>query len=102
MHLCLFQRNNGGRTLRVKLVKPEEMQFLFLFSSPGKAVPTRTMTSWKWVVVGGKRPFTFLLRANCAGIFKQSMGARNRVGIGLPPGYIGWRNSFLGIDSWAP
>jgi len=31
-----------------------------------------------------------------AGIFKQSMGARN------PPGYIGWRNSFLGIDSWAP
>jgi hypothetical protein len=19
-----------------------------------------------------------------------------------PPGYIGWRNSFLGIDSWAP
>ncbi len=41
-----------------------------------------------------------------AGIFKRSMGARNRVGIGLPyqpPGYIGWRNSFLGIfDSWAP
>ncbi len=33
------------------------------------------------------------------------MGARNRGGIGLsyrPPGYIGWRNSFLGIDSWAP
>jgi len=23
----------------------------------------------------------------------------NRTG---PPGYIGWRNSFLGIDSWAP
>jgi hypothetical protein len=23
----------------VKLVKPEEMQFLFLFSAPGKAVP---------------------------------------------------------------
>jgi hypothetical protein len=39
MHLCLFQRNNGGGTLRVKLVKPEEMQFLFLFSAPGKAVP---------------------------------------------------------------
>jgi len=19
-----------------------------------------------------------------------------------PPGYIGWRNSFLGIDAWAP
>ncbi len=40
-----------------------------------------------------------------AGIFKQSMGARNRVGMGYrtgPPGYIGWRNSFLGIDSWAP
>jgi hypothetical protein len=35
------------------------------------------------------------------------MGARNRVGIGLSyrpamPGYIGWRNWFLGIDSWAP
>jgi hypothetical protein len=26
------------------------------------------------------------------------MGARNRVGIG-PPGYIGWRNSFLGIKN---
>jgi hypothetical protein len=28
------------------------------------------------------------------------MGARNRVGIGFrtgPPGYIGWRNSFLGF-----
>jgi hypothetical protein len=40
-----------------------------------------------------------------AGIFKQSMGARNRVGIGYrtgPPGYIGWRKSFLGIDSSAP
>ncbi len=34
-----------------------------------------------------------------AGIFKESMGARNRGG---PPGYIGLRNSFLGIDSWAP
>jgi hypothetical protein len=33
-----------------------------------------------------------------AGIFKQSMGARNRVGIG-PPGYIGWRNSFFGIKN---
>jgi hypothetical protein len=34
-------------------------------------------------------------------------GARNRVGIGLSyqpamPGYIGWQNWFLGIDSWAP
>ncbi len=40
-----------------------------------------------------------------AGIFKQYMGARNRVGIGLscrPARYIGWRNSFLGIYSWAP
>jgi hypothetical protein len=38
-------------------------------------------------------------------IIEQSMGARNRVGIGLSytglPGYIGWRNRFLGIDSWA-
>jgi hypothetical protein len=40
-----------------------------------------------------------------AGIFKQSMGARNRGGIGLftgLPGYTAWRNRFLGIDSWAP
>ncbi len=39
-----------------------------------------------------------------AGIFKQSMGARNRIGIGCrtgPPGYIGWRNWFPGIDSKA-
>jgi hypothetical protein len=42
-----------------------------------------------------------------AGIFKQSMGARN-LGIGLSyrrtgsPGFIGLRNSFFGIDSWAP
>jgi hypothetical protein len=40
-----------------------------------------------------------------AGIFKESMAARNRGGMGYrtgPPGYIGWRNSFFGIDSWAP
>jgi hypothetical protein len=34
------------------------------------------------------------------------MGARNRGGRGLsytgPPGYIGWWNSFLGINSGAP
>jgi hypothetical protein len=43
--------------------------------------------------------------ATGAGIFKESMGARNRGGIGLsyrPAGYIGWLYSFLGIDSWAP
>ncbi len=34
-----------------------------------------------------------------AGIFKESMGARNQ---GSPPGYIGLQNSFLGIDSGAP
>jgi len=40
-----------------------------------------------------------------AGIFIQSMGARNRGEYGYrtdPPGYIGGRNSILGIDSWAP
>ncbi len=43
------------------------------------------------------------IRYFCAGIFEQSIGARNRVGIGLsytaPPGYIGCRNRFRGIDS---
>ncbi len=42
---------------------------------------------------------------NRAGIFKESMGARNRRGESYrtgPPGYIGWRNSFLEIDSGAP
>jgi hypothetical protein len=40
----------------------------------------------------------------CAGIFKQSVGARNRVGIGCrtgPPGYIVWEidslESILGL-----
>ncbi len=35
---------------------------------------------------------------SCAGIFKQYIGARNRVGIGYrtsPPGYNGCRNQFL-------
>ncbi len=35
-----------------------------------------------------------------AGALEQSMGARNRVGIGI--GYMGWWNRFLGIDYWAP
>ncbi len=38
-----------------------------------------------------------------AGIFEQSLGTRNRIGIGLsyrPASYIGWRNWFFGIDSW--
>ncbi len=41
-----------------------------------------------------------------AEIFKESMGARKRGGRRLsyrrPARYIGWRNSFLGIDSGAP
>ncbi len=45
-------------------------------------------------------------RGISAGIFKQFMGARNQVGIGLyrtgAAGYIGWRNEFLGIGSCAP
>jgi hypothetical protein len=56
------------------------------------------------------QPFTgTVARAHCrlyrAGIFKQSMGAWNPVGIGLsyrPARLHRWRNSFLGIDSWAP
>jgi hypothetical protein len=38
------------------------------------------------------------------GIFEQSMGSRNQLGIGSrtgPPGYIGWRNRFLRIEFWA-
>ncbi len=41
----------------------------------------------------------------CAEISEQSMGSRNRVGRWLfywPPGYIGWWQWFLGINSWAP
>jgi hypothetical protein len=42
---------------------------------------------------------------NSAGIFKQSMGARNRVGIGLlyrsARLHTAWQNLFLGIESWA-
>jgi hypothetical protein len=47
----------------------------------------------------------FKSTVNRAGIFKESMGLgteeeeRYRTG---PPVYIGWKNSFLGIDSWAP
>ncbi len=43
--------------------------------------------------------------AASAGIFKQIMGARNRVGIGCrtdQPGYTALRNWFLGTDSGAP
>ncbi len=46
-----------------------------------------------------------MLRENRAGIFKESMGARNWEEEGYrtgPPGYIGWRNSFLGLDSGVP
>ncbi len=47
------------------------------------------------------------LPPNSAGIFKQTMGARNRVGIGLfvparQATHTAWRNWFLTIDSWAP
>jgi hypothetical protein len=45
------------------------------------------------------------LSESSARIFKQSMGARTRVGIGLsyrPASQVGWRNEFLVIDSWAP
>jgi hypothetical protein len=40
-----------------------------------------------------------------AGIFKESWGLGTKEEEGSrtgPPGYIGWRNSFLGIDSGAP
>jgi hypothetical protein len=49
-------------------------------------------------------PLTHCICVYRAGIFKESKGARNRGGIGLsyrPTSYIGWRNSVLGIDSWA-
>jgi hypothetical protein len=56
-----------------------------------------SVCSFSWMAVG----------VTCAGILEKSVGTRNRVGKGLysntdPPGYIGSRNRFLGIDSWAP
>ncbi len=64
------------------------------------------LTRWNWTggqggARGGGGPAGL-----SAGIYKQSIGARNRVGIGLSYqpaiGYTAWRNCFLGIDSWAP
>ncbi len=59
------------------------------------------MREYKW----STNLWLLLLTICRAGIFKQSMRARYRGGIGFrtgPPGYIGWRNSFLGIDSRTP
>ncbi len=45
--------------------------------------------------------FVDLLRR--PGIDSQPGGpVRNPICRTGPPGYIGWRNRFLGIDSWAP
>ncbi len=52
-----------------------------------------------WVLSFYASPL-WLYFVNCAGILGQSMGAKNSYRI-VPPGYIGWRNRFLGIDSWA-
>ncbi len=54
-----------------------------------------------------QRPTSSALFVTCARIFKQSMGARNRVGIGLSSlparqHTLGWLNWFRGIDFWAP
>jgi len=59
---------------------------------PGIIFPTRS----------GLQPSFF--SNSSTGILEQFMRSRNRVGIGLSyrPGYISWRNRFLGIDSWAP
>ncbi len=50
--------------------------------------------------------FSFHSVGGCwAGIFKESMGAGTEEEEGYrtgPPGYIGWRNSFLGINSKVP
>ncbi len=48
---------------------------------------------------------TFECVKRCAGIFKQSMEAGNRVGIGLsyrPARLNSLAEWFLGIDCWAP
>jgi hypothetical protein len=47
--------------------------------------------------MGVKASYGIGVKVRRAGIFKKSMGAWNRIGIALsfPPGYIGWRNSFL-------
>ncbi len=58
------------------------------------------------ITASPRRPFSLrFLFFNCtmntsgAGIFKQSIGARNRGGIGYRTGPPGWQNAFLGIDS---
>ncbi len=58
------------------------------------------LTQLDWSVVTFLHNSSFYLSIYSAGIFKQSMGARNRVGTG-PPGYTSSRNWFLGIDSQA-
>ncbi len=51
--------------------------------------------------VGAEPVFVDLLRG--PGIDSQPGGpVRNPICRTGPPGYIGWRNRFLGIDSWAP
>ncbi len=59
-----------------------------------------------WVRRGNRCRCSLSLLESCAGIFKQSMGARNRVEIGLSHrparNHIGGRKWFLGIDSWDP
>ncbi len=65
------------------------------------------MSSPKVVIVGSRIMYLCIMLQNIrvqyirAGIFKQFMLARNRVGIGCrtgPPGYTVWRSWFLGID----
>ncbi len=54
---------------------------------------------------GGVVLFTCYCSTSCAGIFKQSLGARNRVGIWLsyrPARLHRLAELILGIDSWAP
>jgi hypothetical protein len=44
-----------------------------------------------------------LIRARICKLFKEPRSrCDNPIWRTGPPGYIGWRNSFLGIDSWAP
>jgi hypothetical protein len=105
-NICRLEKN--AQILQTKNPKTFKPHFFYFSSSltsgsSEEEVTASSMASTKKATTSSLSGFFAL---TSAGIFKESMGARNRVGIGLlytgPPGYTAWRNWFLGIDSWAP